>query len=134
MASVRPQSTVRNPLIALAIGSVVCFAYGATRGFGYGLPPYSFIYTAAIGVVAGLVVYGLLAIKTRWRFRLAVAAIVVCALAFGTIAYAHRYPIPGFLAALQAPIAPARAAPPPLPRLPPLPRIPEAPGGARYHP
>jgi hypothetical protein len=85
---------VRNPLIALGTGAVVCFAYGITRGFGYGLPPYSFIYAVALGVIAGLVAYAVLAIKTRWRFRLSAVTAVLAVLVFGATAYAHSHPIP----------------------------------------
>ena len=63
------RSPMRSQLIALGTGSVACLAYGITRGLGYGLPPYSVIYAAAFGVIAGLLVYGLFAIKTRWLFR-----------------------------------------------------------------
>ena len=58
-------------------------AHGITRGLGYGLPPYSVIYAAAVGVIAGLLVHGLFAIKTRWLFRLSAAAVVLAVLGFG---------------------------------------------------
>jgi len=93
---------MRSQLIALGTGSVACLAYGITRGLGYGLPPYSVIYAAAVGVIAGLLVYRLFAIKTRWLFRLSAAAVVLAVLGFGAIAYAYSQRIPLFQTAATA--------------------------------
>jgi hypothetical protein len=58
---------VRRQLIAIAIGATSCLVYGVTGGFGFGLPPYSFVYAVAVGLIAGVVTYGVLSTKTAWR-------------------------------------------------------------------
>ena len=56
---------MRNKLIAVVLGALACLAYGTTRAFGLGLPPYSFIYAVALALIVGVVAYGLLSIA--WK-------------------------------------------------------------------
>jgi hypothetical protein len=80
---------VRKQLIAAFVGLIACLVYGSSQAFGYGLPPYSFIYALAVGLIAGLIVYGLLSIRSRWKFWMATVALGFVVASFALIAYAH---------------------------------------------
>ncbi len=56
---------MRRELVSVAVGATFCLMFGLTRGLGFGLPPYSFIYAVAVGLIVGIGAFGILSIK--WR-------------------------------------------------------------------
>jgi hypothetical protein len=61
----------RKLLVGVAIGAVACLAYGSTRAFGTGLPPYSAVYAVSFGLIVGIVTYSVLSIRSPlgpWLF------------------------------------------------------------------
>jgi hypothetical protein len=54
----------RNALIGVAIGAAASLAYGSTRAFGMGLPPYSIVYAVSLGLIVGIIAYGVLSIRS----------------------------------------------------------------------
>ena len=83
---------MRAALASTAIGAVFCLAYGVTRGFGFGLPPYSCMYAVALGLVVGIGAYGALSIRSKWAARgVAIVAFALLSVAAGmTYANATR--------------------------------------------